>query len=104
MGKILTEEEYDNWRPLLDKAVPYKTMPTQSEPWASMYTTSTNEHRKLTDKEHYSGVSMNVPEADYDVYPVTLDKRIYLGWNTYFKKMSWWKAGGWSQSGWKKDE
>ena len=104
MGKILTEEEYDNWRPLLDKAVPYKTMPTQSEPWASMYTTDTNEHRKLTDKEHYSGVSMNVPESDYDVYPVTLDKKVYLGWNTYFKKMSWWQAGGWSQSGWNKDE
>ena len=107
MGKILTEEEYDNWRPLLDKAVPYKTMPTQSEPWASMYTTQTNEHRTLTDKEHYSGVSMNVPEADYDVYIVKIgDKegKIYLLWNTYFKKMSWWKAGGWSQSGWNKDE
>lgn len=104
MGKILTEEEYNNWRPLLDKAVPYKTMPTQSEPWASMYTTSTNEHRRLTDKEHYCGVSMNVPESDYDVYIVKSgDKegQVYLGWNTYFKKMSWWKAGGWSESGWK---
>jgi hypothetical protein len=105
MGKILTEEEYGNWRPLLDKAVPYKTMPTQSEPWASMYTTDTNEHRTLTDKEHYSGVSMNVPESDYDVYIVKIgDKegKIYLLWNTYFKKMSWWKAGGWIDSGWNK--
>lgn len=102
MGKILTEEEYDNWRPLLDKAVPYKTMPTQSEPWASMYTTSTNEHRKLTDKEHYSGISMNVPESDYDIYPVSRTPGLYLGWNTYFKKMSWWQAGGWIDSGWNK--
>ena len=50
---------------------------------------------------------MNVPEADYDVYIVKngdKEDEIYLGWNTYFKKMSWWKAGGWSQSGWNKDE
>jgi len=43
-----------------------------------------------------------VPEADYDIYPVSQTKALYLGWNTYFKKMSWWKAGGWSQSGWNK--
>lgn len=102
MGKILTEEEYGRWRPLLDKAVPYKTLPTQSMLWMSSFGDS--EHRKLTDKEHYSGISMNVPREDYDLYFPDKEnlpnKALYLGWNTYFKKMSWWKAGGWSLSGW----
>jgi hypothetical protein len=101
MGQILTEEEYGKWRPLLDKAVPYKTYPTKQ--WLVDGNREDKlKYSTLTDGEHYSGISMNVPEADYDVYPVTLDKRIYLGWNTYFKKMSWWQAGGWSQSGWNK--
>ena len=102
MGKILTEEEYGRWRPLLDKAVPYKTLPTQSLPWMSSL--SGSEHRKLTDKEHYSGISMNVPQEDYDRYfPDKVNhpnKYLYLGWNTYFRRLSWWKAGGWSLSGW----
>ena len=103
MGKILTDEEYDNWRPLLDKAVPYKTYPTKQ--WLVDGNREDKlKYSTLTDKEHYSGISMNVPEADYDIYPVSQTKALYLGWNTYFKKMSWWKAGGWSQSGWNKDE
>ena len=106
MGKILTEEEYGKWRPLLDKAVPYKTVPEQQ--WMTSYNdteTYGTDFCTLTDKEHYSGISMNVPEADYDVYIVKngdKEGQVYLGWNTYFKKMSWWNAGGWSQSGWNK--
>lgn len=106
MGKILTEEEYDNWRPLLDKAVPYKTYPTKQ--WMTAYSTDTygTDFCTLTDREHYSCISMNVPEADYDYYYLQIGTsiyRTYLGWNTYFKKMSWWKAGGWAQSGWNEE-
>lgn len=103
MGKILTEEEYDNWRPLLDKAVPYKTVPTMQ--W--MTTGGDPEYSTLTDKEHYGCIAMNVPEGDYDICPVkdshgSIIGEVYLGWNTYFKKMSWWQAGGWIDSGWNK--
>lgn len=105
MGKILTEEEYGKWRPLLDKAIPYKTIPEKQ--WMTSYDTNIygTDFCTLTDKEHYGCISMNVPESDYDVCTVKdgdKEGKVYLGWNTYFKKMSWWQAGGWSQSGWNK--
>lgn len=107
MGKILTDEEYDNWRPLLDKAIPYKTYPTKQ--WMTSWDTSEygTEFCNLTDKEHYSAISMNVPEDDYDIYVVQDGSETlpyYLGWNTYFKKVSWWKVGGWSKTGWNDDK
>lgn len=107
MSKILTDEEYGKWRPLLDKAVPYKTIPEKQ--WMTSWDTSKYGYDfcNLTDKKHFGAISMNVPEDDYEIYPVKeggeVIGKIYLGWNTYFKKVSWWKAGGWNRTGWNDD-
>ena len=100
MAGVLTPEEYTEWRKQLDKAVPYKTVPT--EMWMSSFPSSVygTDFRHLTDPEHYCGISMNVPESDYDIYKIDNIYTIYLWWNVYARTMSWWKAGGWNNTGW----
>lgn len=98
MHKVLTPEEYTQWRPLLDKAVPYKLTP--SEHWGLSNDPITY-YNTLQDPDHYSGISMNVPQQQYDFYLFNDTNRYcYLGWNTYFKNsFSWWTAGGWADTG-----
>ena len=103
MAGILTEEEYTAWRAVLDKAVPYKTMPTES--WLTSFAPGIygTEHCTMTDATHYSGISMNVPQDNYDIYPVDSEHIILLWWNVYFRTFDWWKAAGWNETYWAND-
>ena len=100
MAGVLTPEEYDTWRKQLDKTVPYKTVPTRE--WMTSFSPAVygNDFCKLTDGEHYSGISMNVPQDNYDIYRIDNARSVRLWWNTYYRTMNWWKAGGWSKTEW----
>lgn len=100
MAGVLSSDEYTEWKKQLDKAVPYKTVPTQY--WMSSLSPSDYgyDFRHLTDPEHYCGISMNVPQSNYDIYRINNTYVLYLWWNTYYRTMSWWKAGGWNNTGW----
>jgi hypothetical protein len=97
MHKVLTPEEYAQWRPLLDKAVPYKLTPSES--W-NLSNEPITYYNTLQDPDHYSGIAMNVPQRRYDYYLFDDTSYCYFGWNTYFKRaFSWWTAGGWADTG-----
>lgn len=101
MAGVLTSDEYTEWIKQLDKTVPYKTVPTQEWMTSFNYSTYGNDFCRMTDAKHYSGISMNVPQSNYDIYQVSGPYQpIYLWWNTYFRTMSWWKDGGWSKTEW----
>lgn len=102
IAKTATAEEYATWRKALDKAVPYRMVPASE--WATGYAAGTygTAHCTLTDADNYSGISMNVPEDDYDIYWVNREKLegVPLFWNIYAKSFQWWKAAGWKDTEW----
>ena len=85
MHALLPDSAYCAWDSVLrrivvwHKATPY---------WDSVY--SGSEHHTLTDAEHYSGISMYVPEEKYEPY----------GWNDAFRHTSWYRTAGWDATGW----
>ena len=77
---------------------------TPASEWATSYAAGTygTAHCTLTDADNYSGISMNVPEDDYDIYWInraTLEG-VPLFWNIYAKSFLWWKAAGWKDTEW----
>ncbi len=86
MHKLLNEENYTQWAATLEETVIWKKSTAY---WESIYVWPTNKH-PLTDAEHYSGLSMFIPQSKY----------ASTGWNTCFQSTSWYKAAGWEQTGW----
>ena len=82
MHKLLPEDMYEEWRPYLDAAVPFR----KATPWwfSVLY------HASLTDPDYFSGVSMFIPHSKYEPY----------GWDAQFQTTQWYAAAGWKQTGW----
>jgi hypothetical protein len=85
MRRLLPQEDYTAWMELFDKAVPLYTL-SYTNRWFAAYCTNPF----VTDPDCYGGVSMFVPMGKYNV----------CGWNEDFKKTSWYKAVGWTETGW----
>lgn len=85
MYQMLPDSIYQKWNQILQRTVVWHKA-TYS--WDTVY--KGNEHHTLTDSEHYSGLSMFVPQEKYEPY----------GWNEAFHNTSWYRAAGWQQTGW----
>lgn len=85
MYQMLPDSIYQKWNQMLQRTVVWHKA-TYS--WDTVY--KGNEHHTLTDSEHYSGLSMFVPQEKYEPY----------GWNEAFHNTSWYWAAGWQQTGW----
>lgn len=85
MYQMLPDSIYQKWNQILQRTVVWHKA-TYS--WDTVY--KGNEHHTLTDSEHYSGLSMFVPQEKYKPY----------GWNEAFHNTSWYRAAGWQQTGW----
>lgn len=85
MRRLLSDEDYDAWMKLYDKAVPLRTVSSTKRWFANLCN-----HPTIWDVECYGGVSMFVPLNRYEEY----------GWNADFRKTSWYHAAGWEMTGW----
>ncbi|MGN0233018.1 MAG: clostripain-related cysteine peptidase [Bacteroidaceae bacterium] len=85
MYKLLPDSIYQAWNQVLQRTVVWHKATFS---WDTVY--PGDEHHTITDAEHYSGLSMFVPQEKYEPY----------GWNEAFHNTSWYKAAGWLQTGW----
>lgn len=85
MYHLLDEETYAHWAEVFDWAVPVQS-PVGS--WITL--NSDYPPAKLTDPEHYGGVSIFLPSSRYDS----------KGYNTFFQTYQWYEAAGWKGTGW----
>ena len=86
MYHFLPEEDYKQWdKYLSDALVECKT----TNSWETIYRID-DDHNRLTDEEHYSGISTFVPNPKYNPY----------GWNETFRRTEWYKATGWGNTEW----
>ncbi len=83
MKSHLEAEDYEQWYKALRLAVPYRA--TTGSWYSAVHRTTYK-----VDKEEYCAVSMYVPrEGDESLF-----------YNTDFSTTEWYKAAGWSQTGW----
>lgn len=85
MRSLLPDSLFLPWESMLLRTVVWHKATSY---WDSVY--SGYEHHNLTDPNHYSGLSMFVPQEKYEPY----------GWNTAFRQTSWYQDAGWSGTGW----
>ena len=85
MHSALPDSTLQAWESVLQSTVVWHGATAY---WTSTY--SGYEHHYLTDPEHYCCLSMFVPQEKYEPY----------NWNQDFRKCSWYKAAGWSTTGW----
>lgn len=85
MHRLLPASDYEAWMKAFDEAVPLRTLSSTNR-WFANYCTDATVH----DPDNYGGVSMFVPRSVYDAY----------GWNDKFRETAWYKAIGFSQTGW----
>ena len=83
------EAEYEAWDKQWQKTVLYATAPGFFD---SKYSSARygSYFRTITDSEHFGGVSMNIPREDYET----------SGHNAFYHALDWYKAAGWSGTGW----
>ncbi len=89
MYRTLSAEDYDAWEQQWRKTILY---PAHSKAWDTVYSPSFygNAHCTLTDTEHYGGISMNIPQEDYQAQD----------WDKQFKLSPWYAFTLWEQTGW----
>lgn len=78
-----SEGDYATWWEALCTAVPIRLA---SNRWGTGYIFDA----RLTDPEHYAGMSMFVPNSKYNID----------GHNIFFHTFEWYKAAAWDQTGW----
>ncbi len=82
----LDAETYETWKTQFDKTVIARAAtPYWTSSISPYYFTP-----KLTDKEHYGGLSWFVPAEKYDPQ----------GWNNDFRETAWYFEAGWASTGW----
>ncbi len=87
MHHLLSEEDFATWNEALQDIV-IEQRATQY--WTSVYCRYGWYDNYLSDPDHYSGISMFIPQSKYENY----------GWNEAFQKSEWYKAAGWEETGW----
>lgn len=85
MHKLLNEEDFKHWDEQWQKTIQY---PYCAKKWETIHSGSS--HCTLTDPEHYGGISINIPDENHQQY----------GWDTMFRKTSWYNLAGWNITGW----
>lgn len=86
MFKHLSVDDYNTWLQQFDKTiVARKATPQWMSDIRSVYFTP-----EIVDMLHYGGISMHVPHHKYNSY----------GWNDAFRDFAWYRAAGWSTTGW----
>lgn len=123
MKHNLSEKDFDEWLPYLERAVTYSVMAQPSgkknlwstsqfldDGWYSPIVdfhyffdpdTYTEHHTEATttnhyDADHYGGISMIVPNSGYD----GAISRGYTSVNTWMKDLLWVNKVGWTEMGW----
>lgn len=89
MFRVLSNEDYTAWEAIWRKTILF---PTQADRWITKYNTSKfgSFHCTMMDPEHYGGISMNIPNAEYDS----------KGWNEQFQQTQWYEKANWKQTDW----
>ena len=90
MKKLLTEENYLEWKKVLDKCVIY----TRTSDRFLYYTSGFNVYYNNVDKSSVCGMSMFFPQNIYNQY------QYYGNLNKLFKNTQWYKVAGWKNTGW----
>ena len=85
MHHTLDSASFAGWKKSLDKVVLYKNA-TRS--WTTVF--PGYNHCHLLDSEHYTAVSIFLPQEKY----------ARQGWNEKLRSLQWYKAAGWDQLGW----
>ena len=86
MYKHLSTDEYNTWIEQFDKTIIARkaTSKWNSDINPYYYTP------EIVDMLHYGGISMHIPHSKYNTY----------GWNDAFRDLAWYRAAGWSATGW----
>ncbi len=86
---ILSTEDYNRWEQQWAKTILY---PVKSDAWDTVYPSYRygNAHCTMTDPTHYGGISMNIPQEDYQAQE----------WNAQFKLSPWYTFTRWEETGW----
>ncbi len=85
MYHTLEAEDFTLWKEAWGKV---NVFCAATDEWASVYGSDIYNH--LIDREHYSGMSMFVPDEKYAPYQ----------WMDKFREFRWYKAAGWDETGW----
>lgn len=85
LHSVLPDSTYQQWEKTLLQAIPWHKA---TNSWTTIFRGS--KHCTLTDPDHYSGLSMFVPQEKYEPY----------GWNEAFRQTSWYQAARWDRTGW----
>ncbi len=86
---VLSSIDYNTWEQQWRKTILY---PVKASYWDTVYPSYTygSNHNKLTDPDHYGGISMNIPQEDYKA----------KNWDTQFQASPWYTSTLWEQTGW----
>ena len=87
MKKFLESEDYNQWKKVFDKAVPFVMISNSKQVWSNM-TLSAYSLVKVT--EDCGAVSAYFPQK----------KSLNLSCNNDFRTTEWYKAAGWDVAGW----
>lgn len=89
MKRVLTVKEYQSWRSVFDKAVPYVMVSNTISNTKRVWSQIANKYVEITG-EHYGAVSAYIPQ----------NKTQNSYFNEMFKTTEWYKAAGWEMAGW----
>lgn len=84
MSKILSEEDYNDWAIIFDKAVPLRRCDTGQ--WTAQHCY----YPIIYDPDHFGGISMYIPQEGTEGTRKNNDLKHY----------QWYKDAGWSETGW----